>query len=93
LYLAGPATSAPSERIWSRASRILTLKRANLKPKVAQRIMIIKENLGILHKYYVSLAKGNKTEDQQYLIKMEMKYTPLLGEGYGDNIDVGQNDE
>ncbi len=55
--------------------------------------MIIKENLGILHKYYVSLAKGNKTEDQQYLIKMEMKYTPLLGEGYGDNIDVGQNDE
>ncbi len=34
LYHAVPATSAPSERIWSRASRILTLKRANLKPKV-----------------------------------------------------------
>jgi hypothetical protein len=64
-YLAVPATSAPSERISSRASRILTLKRANLKPKVAQRIMFVKENLGILHKYYVSLAKGNKTEDQK----------------------------
>jgi hypothetical protein len=93
LYLAVPATSAPSERIWSRVSRILTLKRANLKPKVAQRIMFIKENLGILHKYYVSLAKGNKTEDQKYLIKMELKYLPLLGEGDGDDIAVGQNDE
>jgi hypothetical protein len=55
--------------------------------------MFIKENLGILHKYYVSLAKGNKTEDQQYLIEMKMKYLSLLGEGDGDNIDVGQNDE
>ncbi len=85
-----PATSAPSERIWSRASIILTLKRANLKPEVAQKIMFIKENLGILHKYYVSLAKGDKTEDQQYLIEMEMEYLPLLGGGDGnDNIDVG----
>jgi hypothetical protein len=55
--------------------------------------MFIKKNLVILHKYYVSLAKGNKTEDEKYLIKMEMKYLPLLGEGDGDDIDVGQNDE
>jgi hypothetical protein len=87
------ATSAPSERILSRASRFLTLKRAHLKPKVAQRIMFIKENLGILHEYYVSLAKGDKTEDQKCLIKMEMKYLPLLGGGDGDDIAVGQNDE
>jgi hypothetical protein len=50
LYPAVLAMSAPSERIWSRASRILTLERANLKPKGTQRIMFIKENLGILHK-------------------------------------------
>ncbi len=49
----------------------------------------MKQNLGILYKYYVSLAKGNKTEDQQYLIEMEMKYLPLLGDGDSDNIDVG----
>ncbi len=55
--------------------------------------MFIKENLGILHKYDVSLAKGNKTEDQQYLIKMEMMHLPLLGEDDGDDIDVGQNNE
>jgi hypothetical protein len=64
VYLAEPETSAPSGRMWSRASRILTLKRANLKLKVAQRIMFIKENLGILHTFYVSLAKGDTTEDQ-----------------------------
>ncbi len=34
-YLAIHATSAPSERIWSRASRVLSLKRASLKPEVA----------------------------------------------------------
>jgi hypothetical protein len=55
--------------------------------------MFIKETLGILHKYYVSLAKGEKTEDQQNLIKMEVKYLHLLGEGDGEDIDVGQNDE
>ncbi len=55
--------------------------------------MFIKENLGILHKYYVTLAKGNKKKDWQYLIEMEMKYLPLLGKGDGDDIDVGQNDE
>ncbi len=55
--------------------------------------MFIKENLGILYTYYVSLAKGDKTEDQQYLIKMETKYLPLLKEGDGDDIDAGQNDE
>ncbi len=55
--------------------------------------MFIKENLGILHEYYVSLAKGDKTEDQKCLIKMEMKYLPLLGGGDGDDIAVGQNDE
>jgi hypothetical protein len=50
--------------------------------------------LGILHKYYALLAKGDKTEDQQFLIEMEMKYLPLLGDGDGDDdIDVGQNDE
>jgi hypothetical protein len=94
LYLAVPATSAPSERIWRRALRILTLKQANLKAKVQQRMMLIKENLSILHKYYGFLAKGNKTEDKQFLIKLEKKYLPPLGEGHGDDhIDVGQNDE
>ena len=96
LYLAVPATSAPSERIWSRASRILTLKRANLKEKVAQRMMFIKENLSVLHKYYGSLAERDRTEDKYYLIDMEKTYLPPLQEydANGDDlVDVGQNDD
>ena len=94
LYLAVPATSAPSERIWSRASRILTLKRANLKAKVAQRMMFIKENLSVLHKYHGSLAEHDITEDKYYLIELEKTYLPPLGEYDGDDlIDVGQSDE
>ena len=96
LYLAVPATSAPSERIWSRASRILTLKRANLKEKVAQRMMFIKENLSVLHKYYGSLAERDRTEDKYYLIDMEKTYLPPLQEydANGDDlVDVGQNND
>jgi hypothetical protein len=94
LYLAVPATSVALKRIWSRASRILTLKRANLKAKVSQRMMFIMENLSVLHKYYGSLAKRDTTEDKYFLIKLEKTYLPPLREGDGDDhIDVGQNDE
>jgi hypothetical protein len=94
LYLAVPATPAPLERICSRALRILTLKRANLKAKLSQRMMFITENLSGLHKYYGSLAKHDTTEDKYFLIELEKTYLPPLGGGDGDdNIDVGQNDE
>jgi hypothetical protein len=98
-YLAIPATSAPSERIWSRASRILSLKKAALKPEVAQRIMFVKENLSILHKHYHTLALRERSKDQQFMVEYEMNYLPPLeGLSLEDNengqiIDVGQNDE
>jgi hypothetical protein len=41
----------------------MTLKRANLKAKVALRMMFITENLSASHKYYGSLAKHDTTED------------------------------
>jgi hypothetical protein len=92
LYLAVPATSAPSKRTWSRALRILTRKRANLKAKVSQRMMFTTENLSVLHEYYGSLAKRDTTEDKYFLIELEKTYLPPLGEGDGDDhIDVGQN--
>jgi hypothetical protein len=100
-YLAIPATLAPSERIWSRASRILSLKRASLKPEVAQRIMFVKENLSILHKHYHTLVMRERSNDQQFMVQCEMNYLPPLPlEGLylensenGQIIDVGQNDE
>ena len=93
-YLAIPATSAPSERIWSRAARILSLSRASLKPEVAQRIMFVKENLGILHKHFKTLATAERDEEQQFMVEYEKKYLPPLEEdSNAGKIDVGQDDE
>ncbi len=86
LYFAVLASSAPSERIWSSASRILTLKRANLKAKVSLRMMFIKEKLSVLHKYYGSLAARDRTEDKYYLIELETTCLPPLGEYDGDDL-------
>ncbi|KAK1735835.1 hypothetical protein QTG54_013541 [Skeletonema marinoi] len=44
-----PATSAPSERIWSRASQVLSIRRARMEPSLAQRIMYTRENNHLLH--------------------------------------------
>jgi hypothetical protein len=98
-YLAIPATLAPSERIWSRASRILSLKRASLKPEVAQQIMFVKENLSILHKHYHTLAMRDRSNDWQFMVEYEMNYLPpseglsLKDNKNGQIIDVGQSDE
>lgn len=58
-YLSIPATSAPSERIWSRASNVLTIKRAKLDDAIASDIMFIKENEKILFNHYENLT-GDK---------------------------------
>ena len=96
LYLAIPATSAPSERIWSRAARILTLKRARLKEEVVARMMYIRENIRFLRKHYVELAKAEREAHLHDLIEYELEYLPSLNvvsEDEGENeLDVGQED-
>jgi hypothetical protein len=87
--LAIPATSAPSERIWSRAAGIVTMKRASLKPYLAQSLMYIRENLSFLHKHYVSLATEDRGAIESDLIEIEKEYLPPL-ECLGGDIDVGQ---
>lgn len=56
VFLAIPATSAPSERVWSRASQVLSIKRASLDPAIASRIMFIRENIRLVYKYYEELT-------------------------------------
>ncbi len=51
-YLAIPATSAPSERVWSRLARILSLRCAHLSDDLVGRMMYMKENLLFLLKHY-----------------------------------------
>ena len=61
-YLSIPATSAASERIWSRASNILTIRRAKLSDAIAGNIMFIKENEKILFEHYESLTGDDVTQ-------------------------------
>jgi len=58
-YLCIPATSASSERVWSRASNILQIRRARMSDAVAGCIMFTKENARILRKHYVALTGSN----------------------------------
>jgi hypothetical protein len=44
IYLAVPATSAPSERIFSRAQRLISEKRTALNPDIAGKLFFVAEN-------------------------------------------------
>jgi len=71
-YLYIPATSAPSERVWSRASNILTIRRARMSDTAAERIMFTKEKSRILRKHYTAMTGS--------------KYVPHLPSVYEDSI-------
>jgi hypothetical protein len=55
-YLSIPATSAPSERLWSMASRILTIRRASLESTIVGDMMFVKENSSIMNKHFYKLT-------------------------------------
>ena len=59
-FLSIPATLAPSERVWSRAAQVLTIKRACLSEEVSSGIMFVKENIGVLRKHYAKLTANDK---------------------------------
>ena len=44
IYLAVPATSTPSERLFSNAGNLLTSKRTRMHPELFKRIMFLKRN-------------------------------------------------
>ena len=85
-FLSIPATSAPSEKVWSRAANnVLSTKRARLSEDVASGIMFVKENMHILRKHYSFLTKDDKKA-----LSLEPAGLPLSG-GEGEDIDVGQD--
>ena len=47
-FLTIPATSAPSERVWSRASNVLTMKRARLNADINACMMFVRENAHLI---------------------------------------------
>ena len=44
-FLSIPATSAPSKRVWSRASRVISAKRSKINPEVTSRMIFAQENV------------------------------------------------
>jgi hypothetical protein len=46
-FLTIPAKSAPSERVWSRAARVIRVKRSCLNPKVTAQIWLLKKFLNL----------------------------------------------
>jgi hypothetical protein len=89
-YLAVPATSAPSERIWSRAARVLTVKQNRMSEKVTSVIMYCQEKK-LLHKYYAEIVKDRMHPDDYHLIEHHKALLPTFENDKDDesNIDVG----
>jgi hypothetical protein len=91
-YLAVPATSAPSERIWSQAARVLNVKRNRMKEDVAAAMMYCRENKHILHKHYTATAKERMHEGDHLIVKYKALLPTFEDENddYSEsNIDVG----
>jgi uncharacterized protein YcaQ len=55
--LAIPATEAPSERLFSLASRVITKTRNRLKPDIVAAIIMIQENSEVLQKHYQDITR------------------------------------
>ncbi|EJK60804.1 hypothetical protein THAOC_18785, partial [Thalassiosira oceanica] len=89
-------TSAPSERVWSRASRVLNARRSRLKQETTQAIMYIRENNHILHKHYDKIARKRLNRDDHWAIPELKKLLPLFDDEDDETsplkIDVGGDD-
>ena len=80
-FLAIPATSAPSERIWSIAKNVLTTERACLKENVAAAYLYIQENIEIFRTYYEDVM-GEPLDDRK--LPKAKKPVVDVGAGNGD---------
>ena len=85
-FLAVPATSSPSEKIWSRAAQVLTIKRSKLDSEIASGIMFLKENAEVMKKHYDAVTKNMKNPVPLYLPELPADSKD------NDEIDVGQDD-
>ncbi len=89
-HLAIPTTSAPSERIWSRASRVLTVKQNRMSEKITSAIMYCQENRELLLKYYAEIAKEWMHPDDYHLNEHHKALVPTFENDKDDEskIDV-----
>jgi hypothetical protein len=85
-FLTIPATSAPSERIWSRAARVIRAKRSRLNPEVTARMMFAQEISELICEHWKVLQPNVQLP--------ECYFPPPVNDvdKDGNPIDVGQND-
>lgn len=86
-YLPSQATSAPSERIWSRAGRVIAAKRSCIDPEVTTSTIFVQENSRLIRKHWNELMPGKDLVESYLLPPFEDK------DENGDAIDVGQGDD
>lgn len=89
LFLAIPASSAPSERVWSRGSRVITVKRAKMAQDLASSIMFVKENMTLLNRYYDQVSKDVEIALPRNLCGLP-EYFKIEEEW--EDLDVGQDE-
>ena len=94
-YLAIPAMSSPSERIWSRAARVLTVKRNRMSEEVTSAMMYCRENRELLHKYYAEIARERMHCDDHHLIEKQKALLPTFEneEDAESKIDLGVDED
>ncbi len=56
-FLTITATSAPSERVWSRASRVISAKHARLNPEVTSRMIFAQEKVHLIRDHWQAHAR------------------------------------
>lgn len=89
-FLSMPATSAPSERAWSRSANvlILTAKRNRLNSELASGIVFVRENIKILDKHYDAVTLGGTSALPRELAGIPV----MLGNDDDEEFDAGQDD-
>ena len=84
-FLAIPATSSPSEKVWSVSARVMQAQKANIGEKLSSGIMFVKENVRLLRTYYPQLVENDKTA-----LPLELTGIPDPDNDNGENdMDVG----
>ena len=83
-FLAIPATSASSERMWSRSGKIFSAKTASLKANVTSAIMFVAENAEVLRKHYDQIVETVNDPVPFYLPKAGKHASAAT-------LDVGQD--
>ena len=84
-FLAIPATSGSSERIWKRGGGVITNERTRLKSEVASGTVFLQENENVLRKHYATVAKLTKGA------KLAPLYLPANEASKPEEVDVGQD--